>query len=130
MLVSMRTNKFDASSDIEDGAFRGEDLAKWLQSRMPDWQSDVVEEDWGWAVVTRKGEYHYIFGVYDHDTTDQTEPGPKWVLRLYNQKDKTPWFKKLFKNVPPTAHTEVVDEVVAILKSEEGISEVTVSPLD
>jgi hypothetical protein len=129
VVISCRTKLFDVSSPIEDGAYYGEDFAKWLQLKLSDWQSEVFEEDWGWAVLARNEGYRYIFGVYDHDTTDISEFGPKWVIRLYNQKDRSSWFKKLFKCIPPVAHQEVVDQVVGVLKAQREISEIEVMPL-
>lgn len=129
MMISARTKQFAAATPMEEGSFRGEDFAKWLQSKLTGWQTDVAAEDWGWAIVARKGEYHYIFGVYDHDTDDVTDAGPKWVLRLYNQRDSSCWFKKIFKYIPPKAHQEVVDEVTGILKADCSFTEVQTKPL-
>lgn len=129
MKISFRTDIFDTERSLPDDAFYGEDLAKWLAERLTGWSVGVVPEDWGWAVTGRKSEYAYIFGVYDHDTNDKTDQGALWVLRLYNQKDKTSRFKKLFKYVPPVAHEEVVTEVASILTGSAGIADVSIEPL-
>ena len=129
MMISLRTKRFDVTTPIEEGSFHGEDFARWLQSKLTGWYADVNAEDWGWAVVARKGDYRYIFGIYDHDTNDVTEAGPKWVLRLYNQRDRTSWFKKIFKYNPPKAHQEVVDEITAILKTDGELAEIQSEPL-
>ena len=129
MMISLRTKIFDASSPMEEGSFHGEDFAKWLQAKLAGWKTDVVGEDWGWAVYARKEGYRYNFGVYDHDTNDVTDAGPKWVLRLYNERDRSNWFKKMFKYIPPKAHPEVVEEITGILKADGEFKEIQVESL-
>jgi hypothetical protein len=124
MLIAFRTHLFDASGDLPEGRYHGGDLAKWLAARLPQWRTSVCEEDWGWAVSGRKDKYRYLFGVYDHDTNDVTHDGPKWILRLYNKGDRSQWLRKLFKYIPPVAHPEVVNEIVALLKQAEGITQI------
>jgi hypothetical protein len=93
------------------------------------WRVGVVREDWGWAVTATKEQYRYIFGVYDHDTNDVTEQGALWVLRLYNQRDRTPWFKKLLKHIPPVAHEEITEELMQILRCSDGVTDISMQPL-
>jgi len=116
MTLFFHSQRFDTSSDKADDRFYGEDLARWLSSELTGWKSDVVEEDWGWAVVATKDKLHYIFGIYDHDTDELTENGPRWCIRIINQRDNsTPWLKKLFRNVPPVAHPDVIEEITRLL---------------
>jgi hypothetical protein len=129
MRINFHTNLFDVPKDVPEGTFRGEDVARWLAGQLDGWQTSVVGEDWGWAVLASKGDYGYIFGVYDHDTDEVTAQGPKWVIRLFNERDRGNWFLKLFKNIPPVAHDEVVAEIVGILGRNKDISEVTIEAL-
>ena len=129
MLIAFRANLFDTSSDLPEGAFHGEDLAKWLEARLKGWQTRVHAEDWGWAVLAQRDQYEYIFGVYDSDTNDVTENGPKWILRLYNQKDRSNWLKKLFKYIPPTTDKEVTHEIVQLLEHADGVTNIEVESL-
>ena len=129
MMVSFRSKVFGASAPKSDGSFYGEDLARWLEARLVGWKTSVVGEDWGWAVLANKGQLKYMFGVYDHDTDEVTENGPKWVVRLFNLRDRSGWFKKLFKNIPPKAHQEVVDEVVGVLRDSREVLDIRVDPL-
>ena len=130
MLISLRTKLFDTAASCEEERYRGKDFAKWLQLRMSAWDTEVIGEDWGWAVVAGKDIYRYIFGVYDHDAGDENELGSRWVLRLYNRRDRSNWFKKIFTYIPPKAHPEIVDEIVYILESNEDIHDVQVMPID
>jgi hypothetical protein len=123
-MISCRTKLFKVSPSAEEGVFDGGDFAKWLGGKLAGWETDIIEEDWGWAATAQKTGYDYIFGIYDHDTLDVTNLGPKWVIRLYNQSDKSNWFKRLFKYIPPKAHEEIVNEIVGILKSEEAIKDI------
>jgi hypothetical protein len=129
MKISFRTKRFDVESPIPEGAFYGEDLAKWLQGCLSGWNAEVFAEDWGWAVLARKDTISYIFGVYDGDINDVTELGPKWVIRLFNQRDLINWFRSLFKYTPPVADDEVTAEIVQLLSGTDGIKEVTVEQL-
>jgi len=107
MMIRFRTKLFDTSSPMEEDMYYGEDFAGWLQLRLSTWDTEVVEEDRGWAVIARKDIYRYIFGVYDHDTDGEADTGPLWMLRLYNQRDRSHWFKKIFTYIPPKAHPEM-----------------------
>src|SRR4051812_39591825 len=129
MRINFRSKLFDVYTEMPEGTFRGEDVAKWFESQLSGWRTSVVGEDWGWAVLAQKEGYKYLFGIYDHDTDEVTEDGPIWVLRVFNRKDRQRWYLKLFKNVAPVAHEEVLAEVVAILKRTEGVSEVRLEPL-
>lgn len=129
MMISFRTKLFDTRSPIQDGEFHGRDVAEWLSKGLAGWRVEVVPEDWGWAVIALKEPYSYVFGVYDHDINDVTEHGAQWVLRLYNQRDGTPWFKKLFKYVPPVAHSEVTEEILQILSRLDGVTGISTAPL-
>jgi hypothetical protein len=132
MLISFRTKRFDVETPIPEGACYGEDLAKWLQGCLSGWKAMVYVEDWGgWAVLANKDTLRYLFVVYDHDIDDVTELGPKWVIRLFNEKDWKNWFRSLFlfKYIPPVAHDQVTAEIVHLLSGTEGIAEVTVEPL-
>jgi hypothetical protein len=124
MTLYFRTTRFDASSDKDDDRFYGEDAAKWLVSRLDGWETDITEEDWGWAVTARKNDYRYIFGVYDLDTGDTNDQGSRWCLRLFNLQDKTPWYRKLFRHVHPVADAEVVQEIETILSNEPGFVDI------
>jgi len=130
MLISFRTRQFDSESTLPEDSYYGEDVARWLASQLPAWSTSVIPEDWGWAVTARKNEYRYIFGVYDHDINDLTDEGVRWIVRIFNQKDDTNWFKKLFRDTPPLAHNEVVSELVQILKEAEGIAAISTAPLE
>ena len=130
MTLFFHSKRFDFESAKEDDRFYGEDLARWLSSQLAGWRSEVVEEDWGWAVVATKGDLSYIFGVYDHDTNEMTENGPRWCIRIFNQRDKsTPWFKKLLHNVPPVAHPAVIHEIETILSSQPDFYDIQKEPL-
>lgn len=131
MEILFRTKLFDSSSPIEEGVFYGRDLAEWLTQRFSDWHCDVESEDWGWAIYASKKPYECIFGVYDHNINDCNANGPEWCIRLYNQKDWSNLFTKIFvRYIPPKAHPEVVDEVVQILRAEKDIHDLRVEPLD
>jgi hypothetical protein len=129
MRINFRSKLFDTSTEKPEGTFLGEDVARWLSGQLGGWQTSVVEEDWGWAILAKKGEFYYTIGVYDHDTVEMTEDGPVWVVRLFNRKDRSRWFVKLFKNIAPVAHEEVLDEVMGILKRTPGIAGVSPEPL-
>lgn len=129
MMISFRTKQFDTQSTLAEGAFHGEDVAEWLASKLVGWSVGVIPEDWGWAITARKNDYAYIFGIYDHDTNDVTDEGALWVVRLFNQKDKTSWFKKLLKHIPPIAHEEVTAEVLQVLQSAAGVTFISTEPL-
>jgi hypothetical protein len=129
MMISFRTKLFDTTSAIRDDTFRGEDLARWLEQRLSGWSSTVISEDWGWAVVAQKRDYQYIFGVYDHDHDEVAEQGPKWVLRLFNMRDRSKRLQKLLRYIPPVAHNEVVQEITEILRQDEAISDIKAEPL-
>jgi hypothetical protein len=129
MRVNFRSKLFDADSELPEGSFRGEDVAKWLDRQLSGWKTSVVGEDWGWAITAKKGQFHYTIGIYDHDTDEVTENGPIWVVRLFNRNDRSKWFLKLFKNIAPVTHEEVLAEVVGILKRTDGVSEVSVEAL-
>jgi hypothetical protein len=129
MMISLRTKMFDAASLMEEGTFHGEDFAKWLQSKFLGWKLDIVDEDWGWSVYGKKERFRYNFGIYDLDTDDVNDNGPKWILRIYNERDWRSWFKSWVKYTPPVAHKEVVEEVLEILKAEPNIKEIEVEPL-
>ena len=125
MTLFFHSKRFDFESAKEDDRFYGEDLARWLSSQLAGWRSDVVEEDWGWAVVATKDDLHYIFGVYDHDTNELTENGPRWCIRIFNQRDKsTPWFKKLLRNVPPVADPVVINDIERLLSGQPDFHDV------
>jgi hypothetical protein len=130
MMISFHSKTFDVSAPKDnDDSFYGEDLARWLEGRLVGWKTSVVGEDWGWAVLASKGKFKYMFGVYDHDTNEVSDNGPRWVLRLFNRRDRTDWFKKLFKHIPPKAHQEVIDEVVGVLRHSREVSDISVEPL-
>jgi len=129
MRVNFRSNRFDTASELPEGSFRGEDVAKWFDRQLSGWKTSVVGEDWGWAIVAKKDDLDYVFGIYDHDTDEVNENGPIWVIRLFNRKDRSKWFLKLFKNIAPVTHDAVLAEVVGILKRADGVSEVGVEPL-
>ena len=129
MMVAFRSNLFDASSSKRDDSFYGVDLAKWLQGLLPTWQTSVVGEDWGWAVLARKGPYKYMFGVYDHDTCDVTDAGALWIIRVYNRRDRRSWFRDLFKYTPPKAHDEVMNELLNALRQAPGVADVRAEAL-
>jgi len=115
---------FDSSWPGE-GKFRGEVFANWLKDRLPSWESSVVEEDWGWALCIRKGKYRCLIAVYDYETNDSNDDGPRWIIRVSSDR-----FWDLFKSKLQTVQPEVMDEIVTILKSEERIADVRVEPLD
>ena len=51
MKIRFRTTIFDATSHGDDEAFfYGEDLARWLAGWLRAWDTDVPNEDWGWAI--------------------------------------------------------------------------------
>jgi hypothetical protein len=127
--INFSSNLFDTATEKPEGSFLGEDVAKWLNSQLSGWHTSVVEEDWGWAILAKKDTFDYIIGVYDHDTVEVTEDGPVWVVRLFNRKDRSKWLLKLFKNIAPVAHEEVLAEVVGILKRTPGIARVSTEPL-
>ena len=129
MRVNFRSKLFDASSELPEGSFHGEDVATWLNGQLSGWKTSVVGEDWGWAIVAKKGDFDYTFGIYDHDTVEVSENGPIWVIRLFNRKDRSKWFQKLFKNIAPVTHEEVLAEVVGILEQADGVTEVKIEPL-
>ena len=129
MMIAFRSNLFDTSRDKEEDSFYGEDLAKWLQAHLKEWQTSVVGEDWGWAVLAKKGTHRYIFGVYDHDTNDVTAAGALWIIRLYNRRDYGSWFRSVFKYTPPIAHDEVTKELVELLRQANGVCDVKVEAL-
>jgi len=130
MVVFFRTKRFDTESKKEDDRFYGQDLAKWLSSELRGWDTNVEEEDWGWAVEASKRGYEYIFGVYDHDTGNVTDEGARWCLRLFNLRDKSaPWYKKLVRYIPPVAHAEVVEEIVALLNQQTDFHNLQTEPL-
>lgn len=129
MMITFHSKTFDVSTVRNDDSFHGEDLAQWLEARLTGWNTSVVDEDWGWAVLADRGQFKYIFGVYDHDTDEVTENGPRWVIRLFNRRDRSDWFKKMFKNIPPKAHQEVIDEVVGVLRASGEVSDIRVAPL-
>ena len=129
MRINFRSKLFDVSTEIPEDSFRGEDVARGLESQLSGWQTSVIGEDWGWAVAAKKESLKYVFGIYDHDTDEVTEDGAIWVIRVFNRRDRSRWYLRLFKYIPPVAHEEVLAEVVAILKRTEGITEVRVEPL-
>jgi hypothetical protein len=125
MTFRFRTDRFDTASPIEDGAFRGRDAAEWLLGELRDWQATVDAEDWGWAVSGVRGEHACVFGIYDHDLDDVTADGPQWCLRIFNLRDRSvPWYKKLFRHVPPVAPPDVVAEIHAILTRQPDFREI------
>ena len=125
MTFRFRTGRFDTASPLEDGAFRGRDAAEWLCGELSGWQAAVDAEDWGWAVSATRGEHAHVFGFYDHDLDDVNVNGPRWCLRLFNLRDRSvPWYKKLFRHVPPVAHPEVVAEIHAILTRQADFHEI------
>jgi hypothetical protein len=129
MLIAFRSKLFDASGALPEGKFHGEDLAKWLAEHLDKWQSQVYAEDWGWEIVAKRDQYQYMFGVYDHDTNDVNENGPKWVVRLYNQRDHSNWLRKLFKYIPPVADKEVTQEIMQTLKQIADIAQIEIEQL-
>lgn len=130
MTLFFHTQRFDTASDKSDDRFYGEDLARWLSSELTGWKGNVVEEDWGWAVVATKGTLHYVFGIYDHDTDELTENGPRWCIRIFNQRDNsTPWFRKLFRNIPPVADPGVIEEISGLLSRQPDFHDIRQEPL-
>ena len=129
MMISFHSKAFDASEPENEDSFRGEEVARWLEARLVGWKTSVAAEDWGWSVVANKGHLKYELGVYDHDTNEVNDNGPRWVLRLYNLRDRSDWFRKLFRYIPPKAHQQVVDEVVGLLRNSEEVSDIRVEPL-
>lgn len=116
MTLFFRTTRFDTQSEKSGEGFYGVDAARWLSGELNGWQTSVEQEDWGWGVSAVRGEHAYILAIYDHDTDDVTANGPRWCLRLNNLKDRSvPWYKKIFRNVPPKASAEVVSEIQSIL---------------
>lgn len=134
MTFSFRTTRFHHQNPAgdDDGTFQGEDVARWLAGALSGWTTDVVAEDWGWAVLATRGGARYIFGVYDHDLDPgDTDPrGARWILRLFNQqKDPSvPWYRRLFTNVPPVAAPEVIAEVEALLRAQPDFAAVQQEP--
>ncbi len=129
MRINFRSHRFDSSSTLPEGSFRGEDVATWLQAQLGSWDTSVVGEDWGWAIVAKKADLRYIFGVYDHDNNDVTEDGPRWVIRAFNQKDRSHRLLKLFKYIEPVTHEDVLTEIVDLLTRTDGVADVSVEPL-
>ena len=129
MMISFRSKIFDSSIEEDTEQFLGEDVAKWIASRLSGWNTSVVGEDWGWAVLAARPHFKYVIGVYDHDVDDVTDGGAKWVIRLFNERDRSGWLKKLFRYVPPKAHEEVVAEVVGLLRSSRDVSNIEVEAL-
>ena len=132
MKVRFRSHGFDSTSEVPEGRFLGGDLARWLLARLTDrgWSGFEVEEDWGWAVVVERDKYRYLFGIYDMDVLEAHQDGALWTVRVFNRRDRSRWFQKLFKYIHPVAHPEVAEEFVAMLTAEQGIKVVDVAPLD
>lgn len=131
MLILLRTNAFDCDSQPSYGGLQyGEDFAKWLVSRLPDWSVDWLgEEDWGWAVHARKGKHRYLFGIYGQETGDRNEHGALWKLLVDNKRDRSHWFTKLFiRYIPSKAEPEVATEILQVLRSDGRIHDVQVEP--
>ena len=126
MMITFRSKVFDSSAPKSGQTFYGEDLARWLEARLVGWNTSVVDEDWGWAVLANKGPLKYIFAVYDHDTNEITDDGPRWVVRVFNLGNREDWFKILFKHDPPRAHQEVIDEVFGVLRNSREVSDIRV----
>ena len=125
MTFFFRTKRFDAESVVNEDHFYGEDLADWLCGELIGWETNVDWEDWGWAVSAGRGEHSYIFGVYDHDTSDVNELGPRWCLRLYSQFDsKLPWYRRVFRSGPLPAHPEVIAEIEALLRRQQDFYDI------
>ena len=129
MTIFFRTHQFDTSSKKEDYQFYGEDLAIWFSSNLDGWKYSVYEEDWGWCIDAQKGNYSYMFGVYDHDISDENKSGNRWCIRVYNQNDKSHWFKKIFKYIPPVADDEVTQEILDVLKEKSDFSDIEIETL-
>lgn len=55
--------------------------------------------------------------------------GGTHVVRLFNRRDRSDWFKKMFKNIPPKAHQEVIDEIVGVLRQSREVSDIRSAPL-
>ena len=128
MTIFFRTTRFDTSSEQTDDSFYGEDLAQWLAGALSGWETSVDAEDWGWAVGASRDSHLYLIGVYDHDVTDVSDQGPRWCLRLNNQRDRSvPWYKKLFRHVEPMAHPEVVAEIEALLRQQPDFHDIQVT---
>ena len=130
MKLIFRTTIFDATSHGDDEwFFYGEDLARWLAERHSGWDTDVQEADWGWGIYATRGRHHYVFGVYYQDVADASGHGPEWCVRLFND-SWAAWWRGWFRNVPPAAHAEVVDDVTRVLRADERIDDLRVEPLD
>lgn len=130
MTLFFHTNRFDTDTKVEEGCFLGEDVAHWLAESLTRWDTGVFEEDWGWAVTATRDDYKYLFGVYDHDLDETNDHGPRWCIRIYNERDKsTPWYKKLIRHVPPVAHDEVVAEIQSLIDGQADFSDSAQEPL-
>ena len=86
MKVKFRTKRFIVSDHEAPDHFDGEDLAQWLAMRLVGWQTEVVAEDWGWCLLARKGDQRCEMGVYDYHTSDVTDLGALWTLRITNRR--------------------------------------------
>lgn len=125
MTCFFRTKRFDTAPGTSEEAFRGEDVARWLCGELSGWKANVDLEDWGYAVSAVRGDEACIFGIYDHDIDDVNEQGPRWCIRITNLRDRSvPWYKKLFRNVPPVAAPEVVAEVESILRRQSDFHDI------
>ncbi len=142
MKLRFRTTVFDATSHGDDESFfYGEDLARWIAERLPAWDTDVQDEDWGWAIYATRGRYRYVFGVYYEDVADFSGHGPAWCVRVYDESWRgwrRSWrdgwrrfgWRSLLRHVFPVADPEVVDEVARIFRSDDRIHDLRVEPLD
>jgi hypothetical protein len=143
--LRFRTTLFDSISHGDDESFfYGEDLARWLAARLPEWETDVQAEDWGWAIYASRPGYRYVFGVYYEGAggcAGASGHGADWCVRLYDESWRgwrRSWrhgwrrygWRSLLRHVFPVADPEVVDEVTRILRAEDQIHDLRVEPLD
>jgi len=96
--------------------FMGEDVAKWIRSKLTDFETFDCEEDWGWYLSINNNGYCVIVGIYDY--LNDVNGKSVWGIRTF---DSFSFRGLLNRKIERIRKTEIVSRIVFVLNNDADV---------
>lgn len=122
--IDFKTDKFKLTGELPEdinagNLFYGEDLSKWLCTKLKHWKLDYLDEDWGWYVFTTNDKSSNKMSeicVYAYPSDEQKNNYGDWMIIIHTSY-KVPFLKFFTRMRKGKVNENLSNDLISLLEN-------------